>query len=236
MTAETNPKSSSQPIRGFARFFRGYALGLSVIVASVPIVSGYFDLMPFFAGTKAIITGLASIGSYLLVAFLFFQRLSLAGFYFPLRRINDRRIVYVSEQRRIRNFGFLPGILTSCSLLFFALYIYADRVAVRDVAFDYGELKDGTPIRSLTERSLAERFPVIEQARLSLDNGSPFKVAFYKNDQGRIDWNVEFPDQQIVKQIRLKTPDVEQPWLLTSAALFLLAFLCAVGALRAPER
>ena len=226
MSEATSSNFRKQPIKGFALFFRSYALGLSVVVASIPVVAGYFNLMPFFAGTKAIVTGLASIGSYLIVGFLFFQRLSLAGVYFPLRRINDRRVAYASEQKQIRNFGFLPLILTCFSLLFFAFYISTDREAVKRVAYNYGELEDGTPVSSL------ELTHSIQHARLPLTNNDPFEVKFYgKDSSGELDWDIQFPDQEIVKQIRAKTPDVQQPFLLVSTALFLLAFLCAVAAL-----
>jgi hypothetical protein len=218
-----------QPIAGFARFFRGYALSLSIIVASVPLVSGYFDLMPFFLGTKAFLTGLTSLGSYLLVGFLFFQRLSLATLYFPLRRIGDQRVAFEEERRRIRGFGFVPLYLILIALFLFPSYILVTTQAEREVAYGYGVLKDGRPLDAVTVADLPK--PPEQEARLSLlKDNSTFEIIFRVGSNNMPFWDVQFPNQEIVKGILAQTPYTEQPRLLTSTLLFLFAFLFVVAA------
>jgi hypothetical protein len=224
--ASISSTSGPQPIKGFARFFRGYALSLSLIVASVPVVGGYFDLFPFFASTKAIVTGLTSVGSYLIVAFIFFQRLSLAALYFPLRKVGDRRVAYSRELRRIRLFSWAPGILTLAALLMFVLYVLLVGFAVKSVAYEYAILDNGDSVVETptppTYTRMHARVPLIPDATVT--------VVLDKTREGQRWWDVQFPNQETVRAVRAATPDVAQPLLTLSSMSFLLAFCFAVSA------
>src|SRR6516165_8080690 len=217
-TAEARNNGSSPQITRFARFFRGYALGLSLIVAALPILGGYSNVLPFFAGTKALVTVLTSLASYLAVGYIFFQRLSLADLYFPVRKIEGIRVSYAEEERRIRNFSRVPLLLTIASLLLFGSYIFATSSAVKEVAYlDAERPTDKTPIAEIAPS------PRRQHAILMLDEAIAFTV-FHPNSSS---WDIQFPNQQAVSTILAKTPNVEQPLFFVTTPLFLLAFVFA---------
>ena len=45
-----------QPIRRFARFFKAYGLGLSLVIAAVPPIMAWWDLVPMFESTEGALT------------------------------------------------------------------------------------------------------------------------------------------------------------------------------------
>ena len=52
-----------QPITQFARFFKGYSLGLSLIVAAVPLGIAQWSLVPMFESGKYSLTIITSAAS-----------------------------------------------------------------------------------------------------------------------------------------------------------------------------
>ena len=54
MAQVTTSASGEQPITKFARFFKAYSLGLSLVIAAVPVGTAYWDLLPLFKGTAAL--------------------------------------------------------------------------------------------------------------------------------------------------------------------------------------
>jgi hypothetical protein len=69
-----------KPLRfaSFASFFKSYMNVSTVIVASIPIPVAKWDLIPLYAQQKGFLTVYASLFCFLLLAFVFFIRHSLA--------------------------------------------------------------------------------------------------------------------------------------------------------------
>lgn len=221
MTNQERPAA----LQAFAQFFRGYALGLSLIVAAIPVLSGYFDLMPFFRSTKSVVTGLASVASYLLVGFIFYNRHSLVPLYFPHRSIRGHRVAYQREQQRIRVFRAFPGLLGLSAIAAFVLYVAVMARAVKTAAYEYGMALDGKPLTEIMPTAAPGRL----EARVPLGD-STFVVFLYGRRDGRPWWDVQMPDQKTVDVLRAEVPDVGQPLVAGTTTLFVLAFVFAVGA------
>lgn len=104
--------TKEQPIRRFARFFKAYGFGLSLVVSAVPFMAAYWEVIPLFAGSKNALTIITTVASYLLVGFVFSQRHTIARWYFPGRQAGRRRVAYAWELRRSAFFSWVPAILT----------------------------------------------------------------------------------------------------------------------------
>ncbi|HTP07973.1 MAG TPA: hypothetical protein VMP08_06965, partial [Anaerolineae bacterium] len=113
-TKSTDPEGTQ--IAGFAAFFKSYGIGLSLIVATLPIVISAFDLIPVFAATKNSLTIVTSFTSYLLVGFIFSLRHRLGRIYFGGHLANGKPIAY---HRR------LSGVAAALNLLPLVLLVIA---------------------------------------------------------------------------------------------------------------
>src|SRR5206468_7916067 len=87
-----------------------------------------------FGSTKHALTIIASVGSYLMVAFIFSKRHDIARLYFPGR--GESRAAYQAEVTMATIFSSLPGVLALLSVLLFLGYLYTVNVAVRLIAYE----------------------------------------------------------------------------------------------------
>ena len=255
MSSELDPKAANgqppakrrakvgkpQPIAQFARFFKGYSLGLSLIVAAVPLGIAQWSLVPMFESGKYSLTIITSAASYLLVGFIFSQRQSIARMYFPgLRRGQDKgkgtAVARVGDLRKSRLFSLLiPSVLACLSILLFFLYLYAVSAAIQEAAYRYStELPQVTEqaalMRMRLEPGLASK---VIPARLPFGGGTQvliFNEEKVVSGKKLPEYTVQFPDEAGVRALLTGVPSESIPYVRWQAGLFLWAFLCAVAA------
>jgi hypothetical protein len=140
----------TQPIRKFALFFRGYNVGLSLLVAAVPVLIGVWDFIPLYNNTKIFLTGVTSLGSYLLVGFAFSQRISIGRLYF----IGASRAAYDSEIRKSKVFRLLPLMFMIISMFCFYAYLSLLNLSIKWVVYDNISSTCDAQSLSLGQRSI----------------------------------------------------------------------------------
>jgi hypothetical protein len=227
-----------QPITKFARAFKHYNVGLSLIVATVPVVVGIWDVIPLYANTKNFLTLVTSVGSYLLVGFLFSRRTEIARLYFPAR--GKTRAAYSKDVRLSQLFGFIPIGLLVLTLAFFYLYNFTLNQSIENIAYKYavkpGASTDGQlPPQVCDELALkvGESKAVVGEL-VAFAGGSRVKI--YCELRGREnkspvqDFSVSFPDESVVKKILALAPSTSVPYSILMSIWFLAAFLCATSA------
>jgi hypothetical protein len=127
------PKPDGQPIRRFARFFKAYNVGLSLVVAAVPILISVWDAVPLYANTKNYLALVTSVASYLLVGFIFSQRAAIGRLYFPAWT----GAAYSRDFRVGRLFGKVPLLLLAVSVLSFYFYFPLLNRSIERIAYEY---------------------------------------------------------------------------------------------------
>jgi hypothetical protein len=233
-------KEEQQPIMQFARFFKAYSLGLSLVVAAVPLGMAKWSLIPMFESSKYSLTIITSVGSYLLVGFIFSQRQSIARLYFPGLRPGKEKgrgaVARPGDLRRSRSFSlFIPSALAFVSVLLFFLYLYAVSQAIHSAAYNYStELPQGTEqavlLRTKFEPQLAGK---VVPARLPFAPDKPILIIHEEskvNDKLESYYDVQFPDEESVHALLAGVPSASIPFARWQSGLFLFAFLCAVSA------
>jgi hypothetical protein len=63
MATSSISSPAAQPIQRFAHFFKGYNVGLSLVVAAIPILISVWDVVPLYAHNKNYIALVTSISS-----------------------------------------------------------------------------------------------------------------------------------------------------------------------------
>ena len=134
MDQSSAPAQGAQPIRNFARFFRRYNVGLSLLVAAIPILIGVWKLVPLYANTKNFLTLVTSVGSYLLVGFIFSKRVAIGRLYFPGG--GSARTAYSRDVLKSRWFSALPMIFTVLSISFFYFYFTLINFSIETVVYN----------------------------------------------------------------------------------------------------
>jgi hypothetical protein len=233
---------SAQPIRKFARFFRGYNVGLSLLVAAIPVLIGVWNLVPLYANTKNFLTLVTSVGSYLLVGFIFSKRVAIGRIYFPGG--GRARTAYSRDVLKSRWFSSLPIMLTILSIGFFYLYFVIINVSIESVAYEYAvdqvlSSKDDsqkinvcdTPSLSPGQQSivLAEFLVFGKKTNLKIYCERAYFVV--PNEvRNTIIYQIIFPDQGVVQAILDQTPSPSVPLSLITSLFFMGAFLFATSA------
>ncbi|MCZ6771972.1 MAG: hypothetical protein O7G83_08305 [Proteobacteria bacterium] len=116
---------ADSPIQSFAASFRNYGVALGVIVASVPVATQGFDLLPLHDSITSTVTFLTSLASYLGVALVFAIRRHIGNAVFP----PHRRVLTNGEMARKRFWQFwCPGLFVVCAIVaLFSLFRVMDR-------------------------------------------------------------------------------------------------------------
>ena len=131
------------PIATFGRYFRGYAIAISLVIAALPLATLWRTVIPVFNGARPLLTVIASGSSFLLVGVIFAQRHSIARQFFPGLRTGRVRVAHSKDLRLARLFGWYPSLLWLCALLCVALYFSFLHDAVERIAYLYAVVPGG---------------------------------------------------------------------------------------------
>jgi hypothetical protein len=233
---------SGQPIRKFARFFKAYNVGLSLLLAAIPVLIGVWDVVPFYANSKNQLTLVTSVGSYLLVGFIFSQRINIARLYFP--RGGKARAVLSRDLRKSQWFGRFPLALAALSVICFYLYFHTINNSIEVIAYENAVskpasgdiLKNSSVCESL---SLAPETSVVVpaefiafgiRAQVAIRCKSGPASVIDKDRKPELDYTVGLPDQAIVSSILKNAPSPSIPYSFWASVCFLGAFLSATSA------
>jgi len=238
--APGEPEGKEQPITQFARFFKTYSLGLSLVVAAVPLGMARWSLVPMFETNKYSLTIITSVASYLLVGFIFSQRHAIANLYFPgVRRGMVRGKTLVAPANELRKSKYFSRLVPSALALFaialFVGYLFAVSEATHQVAYQYATDPPEGPqqpvlTRARLEKGLSER---IIDARLPFGQDRPVKIISEEKKVGDkvvTVQNIQFPDEDSVRALLAGVPSTSIPQAGWMFILFTGAFLCAAAA------
>jgi hypothetical protein len=224
------PAKGIQPIRNFARFFRRYNVGLSLLVAAIPILIGVWNLVPLYTNTKNFLTLVTSVGSYLLVGFIFSKRVAIGRLYFPGG--GRARTAYTRDVLKSRWFSSLPLIFTVLSISFFYLYFALVNFSIEIVAYHevFSSKSDSRNVSVCDAQSLLPGQRAVVMAEfLAFGKKSDIKVYCYQSSFG-IEYDIIFPDQGVVQSILDQTPAPSVPLSFATSLFFMGAFLLATSA------
>ena len=242
MAEPSRSDPSAQPIRKFARFFKAYNVGLSLLLAAIPVFIGLWDVVPFYANNKNQLTLVTSVGSYLLVGFIFSQRINIARLYFP--RGGKAQAVLSSDLRKSKWFGRLPLALAALSVICFSLYFGTINNSIEVIAYENAVYKPASGDISKNS-SVCESLSLAPEARVVVPAefvafGMRADVMIHCNarsanviEMGRKpggDYTVALPDQAIVSSILKNAPSPSIPYSFLTSVFFLGAFLFATSA------
>lgn len=229
---ESDVGAARQPIRRFAAFLRGYNVGLSLIVAAVPIPIAKWDLVPIYDSIKPFLTLITSIGSYLAVGYIFSQRGVIARLYFP--RARPGGATYAHERSRIRLLGVTPLLLAALSLLLFTFYFGVVNDSIEQVAYEHAtvELDGNASVGNACDVASSKDIKGPVPARLAafgLD--APLVVSCrWRGLQNELAYSVRFRSRDAALAILKETPSPSVPGAFFASSLFLGAFLSATSA------
>lgn len=230
MDQSSAPAQGAQPIRNFARFFRRYNVGLSLLVAAIPILIGVWKLVPLYANTKNFLTLVTSVGSYLLVGFIFSKRVAIGRLYFPGG--GSARTAYSRDVLKSRWFSALPIIFTVLSISFFYFYFTLINLSIETVVYNE-VLTSKSDSRNVSVCQAQSLLPgqdaVVMTEFLAFGKKSDIKVYCYRTNFG-YEHEVIFPDQDIVQSILDQTPSPSVPFSFLTSLFFMGAFLFATSA------
>jgi hypothetical protein len=232
--------TKEQPIRQFARFFKTYSLGLSLVVAALPFGIARWSLIPMFESNKYPLTIITSVASYLLVGYIFSQRQTIARIYFPGVRpgIESGKMLVASkdESRRSRIYSrFGPSALAVASIVLFLSYMWVVSDAIQSAAYQYStELPQGMEQASLIQAKIEPGLSgKITPAWLPFGQGKAVQIIRKEekvNDKVEVSQIIQFPDEDSVRAILAGVPWASIPYSTPMSLLFLGAFLCAASA------
>jgi hypothetical protein len=236
--APQNPEAASvdkQPITRFGLFFKSYGIGLSLVIAAIPILSSQINMIPLFAGMKGPLTFLTSLGAYLLVGFIFSLRRTLAGIWYPGIGSRTHRVVYSKELRWMNGLNMLPAVLIAVSIFLFFLYVTEAETSIQQAAFDYltpasdkDESKVPLTIRELVaNKSPGQFLPALFQMP---GDPAPVRVHVARASAEHLDRiEVRFPEESSIKALLAKTASTSIPGRLWLSILYFGAFSAAVS-------
>jgi hypothetical protein len=237
MTQLPPQANQATSISRFAKFFRGYGVGLSLVVATLPIVISNFDVIPVFTATKNSITIITSVTSYLLVGFIFSWRHLIARIYFPGRAIGKTRWAHINEIFTKYVFSLLPLALAICFIFLFLWFNLTLRASVQSLAYKNAlevtpdntspmliseKLKDATTSGSTPAR--LDAFGVDELIRID------YQVGVTDKKVRTFSYAVHFPNEATILSILKNTPSIEVPSQDGMTLQFLFMFVFATTA------
>jgi hypothetical protein len=232
-------------ITSFAKFFKAYGIGLSLVTAAVPLAVGQWDLLPSFEGIKGPITFITSVTCYLVVGFIFAHRHDLGRLFFPGRLVGTMRVASARQLKMSKFVRLLPGVLALLCIFLFFIYLLTVHDAEQEIALKYmrpldpdnnakleswpigakGQLPYELPIFAL--RWLDENRVAAEKTIRVLVRKVP--APNDKLHEYKYEYEVLFDDEQSVTALRKSAPSTAVPhWLM--GILFLGTFLSAVSA------
>jgi len=244
-------KPPPQPIQRFARFFRGYNVGLSLVVAAVPVLIGVWNLVPLYQNVKNPLTLITSVASYLIVGFIFSQRVAIGKLYFMTGGANPISSEHELNTRRI--FGLLPLICLLLFVISFSLYISSVNSSISAIVYDFttirGESKppkpEGNPPSNVT---VSNRTPICDSTGIApgesalvagefsaFGKDAPVTIRcnrLTQQENGRFpyEYSIILANQDIVDAILSQAPSAYIPHSFGMQITFLLAFLFATSA------
>ncbi len=135
--SEVQPTDPTR-LKGFATFFKNYMSVSTIVVAAAPIPVGSLHLIPTFDAHRGLIMTLSSLLSFLLLAFVFFNRVPLGKAMF--RRGKEGSGLLVS---------LVPLMFIAASVVSIMVYLLVlnSVVNVSDEALKsaaFGQIRDGT--------------------------------------------------------------------------------------------
>lgn len=217
--------------RQFALSFKDYGLALGIIVASVPLATSGFDLLPVYQSVKSVLTFFTSLASYLGVAFVFSIRRQIGNAIFP----SERRVLSKSEMNRkifwqmYLPLGLIVGSVSSLGVFFFVLNISANGAALEQAYMD----KDA-------QQTLSEYLNGIDEGQKNvpaylygveeenLVYGS--KAVFGTGKDERKKYSVRFRSEAQFKLVLELTPSAGIPYLWPILISYTLLFVSAAMA------
>lgn len=231
-----SPLTQMQPIERFSKFFRAYNFGLSLVIATIPIVISSWDVLPIFKNDKTQLTFLASVASYLCVGFIFQQRVGIAKLYFP--HGSKAKSSYSEDVKRSIWYSRLPLLLAVLSIIFFHVYYLLNTAAVQQVAYSHSSLIGSDELTDGPCEALLRLGGVQQRARVKL---SAYEVTTetivrckYQETDAKTRFvresEIEIPSQKLIIQILEQTPAPAVPYRTAMMVLFVLGFIFATSA------
>ena len=119
---EVDPDREAEPteavrVRRFLTFFKGYMSLSTLIVAALPVPVTMLEFIPTYAAHTKLLSVYTSLFSFLLVAFVFYSRHSLAQWFFPALAKNGKTLL-------TRFVAALPFLFICLSLTLLFAYQY----------------------------------------------------------------------------------------------------------------
>lgn len=137
---ESGKKAHSRTsIWRFAMSFKTYGVGLGIVLATMPFISKYIDLLPYYESTKDVLTFSTSLVSLLTIAFLFGFRRPIGSMVFPQ---NENRVLPASVYRNRLLYRIVyPLTFIVISVVSLIIYLFIMQVSIERVAlhFSYDE-------------------------------------------------------------------------------------------------
>ena len=238
-------KGESQPIQAFGAFFKNYALGLSVIVAALPLAAVKLDVLPQFDSMKPLLAIIGSGSSFFLVSVIFARRHNIARLFFPGWHRGDVVVARTTELKSARVFAWVPVVLSLAALVAIVAYFDVMNGAVKTIAYRNAEVV--RPVDSAAALGAAEtcqkqrpgakplRFTAIVRnfgppervgitcsVRASTDSKEEFAPIF--------EHDLEFFDNRLVDSIRARAAAASIPNGMPMNIFFFVAFAAASSA------
>jgi hypothetical protein len=152
--AETYPTEPKR-LQAFARFFKGYVGVSSVVTAALPIPATYIGLIPTYSFQTKLLSTYASLFCFLLLAFIFYIRHSLARLMFP--DTSEKRLRREALARVLT--ALVPLVLIAGSLVFVFLYQSRLTTSVVNIRHASGLAYPDVTDKALLEKSDASQIP-----------------------------------------------------------------------------
>jgi len=132
-----NIRKNNQPLEKFIKFFKSYGIGISLVISAFPLTTPLWHLFPMFEGVKPLLTIIATVGSILLVCFIFMQRHAIGRLFFPGLQAGSLRVAHASELRLARLFKWLPAALLIFAVISLISYFTVVHKAEQSVIVEY---------------------------------------------------------------------------------------------------
>lgn len=241
---EPGRESEGSAVKRFGKFFRGYGIGISLVVSALPLATLLWNLLPMFDGIKPLLTAIASGGSFLLVGIIFAQRHAIAKLFFPgLHVAGRRRVAYSSELEAAKFFSLIPMTLGVVAVLCLAAYFIAFSYGVQRVAYLYSVLQTDPSKRAVDAcESLPAGGPSLALNVLIPDfdiaSGSRTIITCWIGKGSnvvtpgslRAAYAIQFGNEEAIQSIRKRAPSSSVPYQVVMGLLFFFAFVCAASA------
>src|ERR1043166_6721486 len=215
LVEEPNEAKSGQlsnPASRFATFFRGYGIGLGLVMAAVPVATKASSFLPVFATMKDVLTFSTSLASFLAIAILFSWRRYIGEAVFPNA---PGRCISDAQYRRRRAYNsVIPAMLVVFAILALTGYLIAIQDSITSL-----QGHGGTPPQTIEQ--LLKDTPFVDVPNngfLDLAYGVMFVCAtmafvwlglieYVQNDLGVTDKDLITTPYSKMESKRFKLPD-----------------------------